>query len=136
MRLRVRHRGTEIDAAPGDVITIGSDPAATLTIVHPGVSRRHGRIAFVDGSWEYRDEGSTNGSFVEGVRVESAAIDIPMTVLMGHETQGEPIDLAPEMPVPVGVSEPGRLQRIEIALWVIAAAAVAGVVVAIAALLS
>ena len=136
MRLRVRHRGTEIEVTPGDVVTIGSDPAATLTVVHPGVSRRHASVAFVDGSWEYRDEASTNGSFVDGARIEAARIDGQVTVLMGHDAEGEPIDLLSDSPPSAGVADPGRMRRIEVALWVIAAAAVAGVAVAIAALLT
>jgi pSer/pThr/pTyr-binding forkhead associated (FHA) protein len=133
--LRVRHRGTEVVAHPGDVVTIGSDPDATLTVIHPGVSRRHGRVAFEDGAWRYRDDGSTNGSFSGGARIEHTVIEGPSTILLGHATDGEPIDLGPESGTVARDSAMPALRRIEIALWLIAGAAVAGVILGIVALL-
>jgi pSer/pThr/pTyr-binding forkhead associated (FHA) protein len=132
--LRVRYRSTEAVAHPGDVLTIGSDPDATLTVTHPGVSRRHGRVAFEDGTWRYRDEGSTNGSFRNGTRVDQVTIDAPATILLGHAADGEPIDLVPAPSAP-SIETP-VLRRIEAALWVIAGAAVAGVILGIVALLT
>ena len=133
--LRVRHRGTEVVARPGDVVTIGSDPDATLTVAHPGVSRRHGTIRFEDGAWHYRDEGSTNGSFAGGDRIEQVAIAAATTILLGHAADGEPIDLVPASDAAVPAPSASALQRIEVALWVIAGAAVAGVILGIVALL-
>ena len=132
--LRVRHRGTEFVASPGQVVTVGTDPSADVTITHPGVSRIHGRVVYTDG-WRYRDEQSTTGSFVDGDRIEDVAIGGPLTVLLGHETEGEPLDLHPESEgswAPLRATPP--LRRIETALWVIAAALVSGVVLAVIAL--
>jgi ABC transport system ATP-binding/permease protein len=55
--------------APGDVITIGRDPGNTITLPHPHVSRTHAIIeTTVEGTY-ITDLKSTNGTFVDGVRI-------------------------------------------------------------------
>lgn len=55
----------------GMEISIGRDPTVSLTLTHPSVSRRHARvIPEGDGYWVL-DDGSTNGTFVNGDRVRS-----------------------------------------------------------------
>ena len=49
--------------------TIGRDPASTLVVNDPEVSRQHARVAFVNGAWAITDLGSQNGTFVNGTRI-------------------------------------------------------------------
>ena len=50
--------------------SIGRDPQADIPVeIHPKVSGRHGSLRFAADGWHYRDEGSRNGSFLEGQRV-------------------------------------------------------------------
>ncbi len=51
-------------------ITIGRDPDADVALDNMGVSRRHARIEWVNESYRLRDEGSSNGTFLNGRRVE------------------------------------------------------------------
>lgn len=51
-------------------LTVGRDPVHPIAIAaDPSVSRNHARIVFVDGSHIVYDEGSSNGTFVNGRRV-------------------------------------------------------------------
>ena len=51
-------------------ITIGRDPANDLHINHPLVSKRHAEIVREDGKTIIVDLGSTNGTFVNGLKVK------------------------------------------------------------------
>ncbi len=60
---------------PGDAFTIGSAPGCDLRLADGAVSRRHCRV-YVDPALGYavEDLGSTNGTFVNGVRVSRACL--------------------------------------------------------------
>jgi pSer/pThr/pTyr-binding forkhead associated (FHA) protein len=50
---------------------IGRDPAQEIPLAGDGTaSRRHARVYQVQGGWMLRDEGSSNGTWVNGVRVQ------------------------------------------------------------------
>jgi hypothetical protein len=51
-------------------VAIGSDPDNELVIDEPTVSRRHAEVALRAGIFEIRDLGSTNGTFVNGRKVD------------------------------------------------------------------
>jgi pSer/pThr/pTyr-binding forkhead associated (FHA) protein len=52
-------------------VTIGRDPDADIVLDNMGVSRIHARIECVDGTCFVRDEGSSNGTFVNGSRADN-----------------------------------------------------------------
>ncbi len=52
-----------------EVVTLGRDPASTVVLVDPAVSRRHARIR-VGAGLTVEDEGSSNGTFLDGSRVQ------------------------------------------------------------------
>src|SRR6476661_6882019 len=56
---------------------------ATLEVPDPRMSGKHARLVREDGGWLLEDLGSTNGSFVGGHRVETAAIDHVTVVTLG-----------------------------------------------------
>lgn len=59
----------------GDVLTIGREPGRDVQIdFDPTVSRRHARLERQGGQWVLIDEGSRNGSFVNGQPVQQRAI--------------------------------------------------------------
>jgi len=49
-------------------VTIGRDPEADVVLDNMGVSRHHASIEWVNGTYFLRDEGSANGTFLNGDR--------------------------------------------------------------------
>ncbi len=53
-----------------DVVTIGRDPGSDVVLDNMGVSRHHARITCEAGRCIIEDAGSSNGTFVNGARVQ------------------------------------------------------------------
>jgi ABC transport system ATP-binding/permease protein len=53
-----------------DRITIGRDPSCDVSIHHPTVSKKHAEIVKQDGKVFIADLGSTNGTFVNGIKIK------------------------------------------------------------------
>ncbi len=66
-----RTRTLPLDGRP---VTIGRAPDNRLRIDDPRVSRHHARIVLRDGSYVLVDLGSTNGTWVEGLRVSEVVL--------------------------------------------------------------
>ena len=66
-------------------VVLGRSPDLKLTLDHHTVSRRHAEV-FCDpfGRWWIRDLGSTNGTFVNGRRVERARLAIGDRLRVGR----------------------------------------------------
>ncbi len=80
--------------------TVGSSPASDLRLPVDGVSREHALLRTIAGALAVEDCGSTNGTFVDGLRVERS------TVPVGGELRFGPVRLALEEAV-AGDSELG-----------------------------
>jgi len=52
-----------------DMATVGRDPASDITVNDPQVSRQHARLVRRAGAIVLEDLGSTNGTFVNGMRL-------------------------------------------------------------------
>lgn len=61
--------------------SIGRDPDGQLIVLSKSVSREHAELRRSHGTWSIRDRGSTNGTFVDGVRVEGA-VPLPSRALL------------------------------------------------------
>lgn len=57
-------------AVPQPVVTVGRSPACEVVLDDDSVSDRHARLAYEAGAWTVTDLGSTNGTAVEGTRIE------------------------------------------------------------------
>lgn len=77
---------------PGKVIplssfsmTIGRDPMSEITINDPEVSRRHASLSATSTGYEIQDLGSTNGTFVDGIRLggEPVALQAGQVITIG-----------------------------------------------------
>lgn len=82
-------------AASGSVVTIGRDHDCTLTLDSPAVSRVHARVLRGSDGWEYRDERSTQGSFINGVAVTTFTLRGETEVTLGQGPQSVAIRLVP-----------------------------------------
>ncbi len=57
-------------------MTIGRDPMAEITINDPEVSRRHAQLIGTISGYRIQDLGSTNGTFVDGIRLGGEPRDL------------------------------------------------------------
>lgn len=57
-----------------DQNTIGRQPSSTVPLYDPRSSGRHAYLLWDDGAWKLRDLGSSNGTFVNGSRIETAML--------------------------------------------------------------
>jgi pSer/pThr/pTyr-binding forkhead associated (FHA) protein len=72
MNLRVKLRGRSVSAHTiREPATIGRDPECGVFLDNPGISRQHARIEVLGGGFHIRDLHSSNGTFVNGQRVET-----------------------------------------------------------------
>jgi hypothetical protein len=80
---------------------VGRSPACNVRLASSSVSGEHALVVWTGMAWEVRDLGSTNGTFVDGQRLESGrAVSLSARALVGF---GEP---APGWWVP-GHTAPG-----------------------------
>ncbi|HST26081.1 MAG TPA: FHA domain-containing protein [Gaiellaceae bacterium] len=93
-------------AEPGETITVGRGSAATVRVDDPLVSREHLKISPAEGGWLVEDVGSSNGTFVDGQRLESFRVEAPTVVRLGDAEAGPEVEL-----VPVAVAEPEPAPR-------------------------
>lgn len=76
-------QGREI-MVESEVYSIGSSEQNDLVIRDSAVSRRHCQIERLPDGFKIRDCGSTNGTFVQGVKVSEAFLDHGAELQLGH----------------------------------------------------
>lgn len=95
--------------------TIGRDPANDIVIDDPLVSRFHARVHADDGGWQLQDVGSTNGTFVERVRVHDVAIGAAIVVHLGDPNDGPWLRCVPHRDTPPAPGAgPGELGKVTV----------------------
>ena len=67
-RLTIWHNGSESTFVPGHDVIVGRDLRADVRIADPRISRAHLILRFEQGKWVAIDNGSVNGTFVNGYR--------------------------------------------------------------------
>ena len=90
----------------GAEITIGREIGNSIApVAAEGLSRRHAKIVSMDGKWTIEDLGSTNGTFVNGKKIDSPAEIKPGDKIscgkfgIAVETLPAPVaDIVPELP--------------------------------------
>ncbi|MFC9705562.1 FHA domain-containing protein [Streptomyces sp. NPDC056943] len=74
---------------PSRVYRIGRDPTSDVVLSDARASWHHALLRAVGGHWDLADEGSTNGTFADGLRVAGAREVGPGTVVrFGHPQDG------------------------------------------------
>jgi ABC-type multidrug transport system ATPase subunit/pSer/pThr/pTyr-binding forkhead associated (FHA) protein len=70
-----------------DTLVVGRDEACDLVLADPVCSRRHALLErSQDGSWSIRDLQTTNGTYVDGVLIQHAALQPGATLQLGNTT--------------------------------------------------
>ena len=96
--LRVDVDGNSYLLQPSEQAVIGRDPSCRLHLPHPLVSGRHLQLHHDGSGWRATDLGSTNGTWVDGHRVDEVPVGPETRVRLAM--QGPEILLRPEVPAP------------------------------------
>jgi len=104
-------RAVEVD---GVTLTLGRDPLCEVPLRDPGVSRRHARLELQGDRYILQDIGSSNGTFLNGVRIEEAAIHPGDQIRVGNTilTVGRPTadgEVVDDADLPIRVDSEGRV---------------------------
>src|SRR6187399_3375918 len=78
-----KYQGGEYPLGEGQEIVIGRSSELDMVLVEEMVSRKHARIALSDGTISIEDMGSTNGTFVNGEKVQQGTLREGDRVLIG-----------------------------------------------------
>ena len=92
-------------------LTIGRDPISDVAVDDPLVSRHHADLFHVDGTWALVDNGSVNGTYLNGARVSTTAVhpgdrirvgnsELVLTGLEPDGTEAQPPPPPPPPPPP------------------------------------
>ncbi|WP_158791220.1 FHA domain-containing protein, partial [Streptomyces sp. NRRL WC-3549] len=73
---------------PSRPYTLGRDPQGDLTADDARVSWRHATISWNGRSWSIEDHGSTNGTYVQGRRIQQTEIGPGAAVNLGNANDG------------------------------------------------
>ncbi|BCO37427.1 ATP-binding cassette domain-containing protein [Mycobacterium heckeshornense] len=82
--LTVRYDGSQRTFAPGHDVVVGRDLRADMRITHPLISRAHLLLRYDQGRWLAIDNGSLNGTFVNGRRVPVVDIHDGQSINIGN----------------------------------------------------
>ena len=80
----IDNAGQRFPLRPGQETRIGRATDNDIVVAHSSVSRHHAAIAAQNGSFQVRDLGSQNGTFVAGQRVSGAALKDGDAVRLGE----------------------------------------------------
>ena len=94
-KIFIESRTRSEEFAESQIVTIGRSADSTFQVDDQSVSRKHGELQFnvKQNVWIYQDAGSANGSYIEGVRINSIQIEGPTTIKLGHEDSSVAISI-------------------------------------------
>ena len=107
--------GIELPIRTTQPIIIGRAGELDIVLVEDMVSRKHAKLTFSDGKFLLEDLGSTNGTYVNGEKVQAAIVQEGDRILVGTSIfklmrvrtgTVEAVPFPPENFEPVGVTEP------------------------------
>ncbi|WP_031064655.1 FHA domain-containing protein [Streptomyces ochraceiscleroticus] len=79
---------------PSRVYSLGRDPQGDVVLDDARVSWRHATVRWGGRSWVIEDQGSTNGTYVQGQRIHQMEIGPGSTVHLGNATDGPRLTLS------------------------------------------
>jgi ABC-type multidrug transport system ATPase subunit/pSer/pThr/pTyr-binding forkhead associated (FHA) protein len=82
--LTIRHEGSERSFTAGHDVVVGRDLHADLRIADPRISRRHLILRFDQGRWLAIDNGTVNGTYLNGYRMPVIDIHDGQSIHVGN----------------------------------------------------
>ncbi|WP_082956202.1 ATP-binding cassette domain-containing protein [Mycobacterium sp. E787] len=82
--LTIRHDGSQRSFAAGHEVVVGRDAHADMRIADPRISRAHLIVRFDQGRWLAIDNGSLNGTYVNGYRMPVIDIHDGQSINVGN----------------------------------------------------
>jgi ABC-type multidrug transport system ATPase subunit/predicted component of type VI protein secretion system len=82
--LTIRHDGSQRTFGPGHDVVIGRDLRADIRIIDPRISRAHLILRFDQGKWQAIDNGSVNGTYLNGYRTPVIDIHDGQSINIGN----------------------------------------------------
>ncbi|MGW0997937.1 FHA domain-containing protein [Streptomyces sp. NPDC002523] len=79
---------------PSRTYTLGRDPQGDIVFDDARVSWRHATVGFNGHSWVIEDHGSTNGTYVQGQRIQQVQLGPGAAVNLGNATDGPRVNLS------------------------------------------
>ncbi|MFJ9737821.1 FHA domain-containing protein [Streptomyces sp. NPDC101166] len=79
---------------PSRNYTLGRDPQGDIVLDDARVSWRHATVSFNGRGWVLEDHGSTNGTYVQGRRVQQVDVGPGSAVHLGNATDGPRLNLS------------------------------------------
>ncbi|WP_405740663.1 FHA domain-containing protein [Streptomyces sp. NBC_01525] len=79
---------------PSRSYIVGRDPQGDMVLDDARVSWRHAVLRWAGHSWVIEDQGSTNGTYVQGQRIQQAEIGAGSAVHLGNATDGPRMTLS------------------------------------------
>ncbi|WP_328387946.1 FHA domain-containing protein [Streptomyces sp. NBC_00400] len=83
---------------PSRSYNVGRDPQGDMVLDDARVSWRHATVRWAGHSWIIEDQGSTNGTYVQGRRIHQMEIGPGATVHLGNATDGPRVTLSAGAP--------------------------------------
>src|SRR5437773_7999152 len=85
----------------GATVVVGRAPTSDIPVIDPTISRRHAEVQAGDDGVQVRDLGSSNGTFVNGTRVETGTVRAGDTLTFGKVGfRLQPVVEVPTVPAP------------------------------------
>ncbi len=79
---------------PSRAYSLGRDPQGDVVFEDARVSWRHATVSFNGSSWVIEDNGSTNGTFAQGQRIQHMVLGPGSVVNLGNATDGPRLNLS------------------------------------------
>ncbi|MFE3549571.1 FHA domain-containing protein [Streptomyces kronopolitis] len=79
---------------PSRSYNVGRDPQGDMVLDDARVSWRHATVRWAGQSWIIEDQGSTNGTYVQGRRIHQMEVGAGSTVHLGNATDGPRVTLS------------------------------------------
>jgi pSer/pThr/pTyr-binding forkhead associated (FHA) protein len=86
--LVVRAQGFDRSLPAGPSYLVGRDPECDIVITDSRVSWQHAVLRLEDGRWVLADNGSSNGTYAGGQRVDRIEINEECLARLGHPADG------------------------------------------------